>query len=40
MGAAIRNGKGKDMPAFGRKLQAEEIDALVLWINRRFNPRS
>jgi ubiquinol-cytochrome c reductase cytochrome b subunit len=36
----IRNGKGKDMPAFGRKLAAEEIDALVLWINSRFNPRS
>jgi len=40
MRSAIRNGKGKDMPAFGRKLEAEEIDALVLWINRRFNPRA
>jgi ubiquinol-cytochrome c reductase cytochrome b subunit len=40
MRTAIRSGKGKDMPAFGRKLAAEEIDALVLWINRRFNPRS
>ena len=40
MRTGIRNGKGKDMPSFGRKLAAEEIDALVLWINKRFNPRS
>jgi mono/diheme cytochrome c family protein len=36
MRTTIRNGKGKDMPAFGRKLSAEEIDALVALTVERY----
>lgn len=35
---AVRNGKGEDMPAFARKLLAEEIDALLELIKARFRP--
>jgi len=33
---AIRNGKGKQMPAFGKKLTAEEIGAMAGLVRRRF----
>ena len=36
---AIRNGKGEDMPAFGKKMTAEEIDALVVMLGDRFRPK-
>lgn len=36
---AIRNGKGEDMPAFGKKLSAEEIDALIVMLGDRFGPK-
>jgi mono/diheme cytochrome c family protein len=40
MRTTIRNGKGKDMPAFGRKLTAEEIDALVVLTVERYRFQS
>lgn len=36
----IRNGKGEDMPAFAKKLTAEEIDALIVMLGERFRPGS
>lgn len=33
---AIRNGKGKDMPAFGGKLSSEQIDALTDYLETQF----
>jgi ubiquinol-cytochrome c reductase cytochrome b subunit len=36
MRGIIRTGKGKDMPAFGRKLQPEEIDAMVALMVERY----
>ncbi|MGE0452634.1 MAG: cytochrome b N-terminal domain-containing protein [Vicinamibacteria bacterium] len=36
MEETIRNGKGKDMPAFGKKLAADEIGALVSLVRQRF----
>lgn len=33
---AIRNGKGREMPAFGKKLTADEIGALVSLVRQRF----
>jgi mono/diheme cytochrome c family protein len=38
MRAAVRDGVGKDMPAFGRKLGHEQIEALLELIERRFRP--
>lgn len=35
---SIRDGKGKDMPAFGRQLAADEIDALLDYVRQRFAP--
>ncbi len=34
--AAIRDGKGEDMPAFGRKLTAAQIDALIDYLESNF----
>jgi mono/diheme cytochrome c family protein len=36
MEETIRNGKGREMPAFGKKLTAEEIGALASLVRRRF----
>ncbi len=36
MRAAIRDGKGEDMPAFGRKLTAAQIDALIDYLESSF----
>ena len=40
MRAAIRDGKGNDMPAFGRKLTPAQIDALIEYLERSFRPPS
>ncbi len=38
MRAAIRDGKGEDMPAFGRKLTPAQIDALIDYLEAEFRP--
>lgn len=38
MREAVRNGKGEDMPAFAKKLSAEDIDALLALVRTRFQP--
>lgn len=38
MRESIRNGKGEDMPAFGKKLSGEEVDALLAVLRTRFQP--
>jgi ubiquinol-cytochrome c reductase cytochrome b subunit len=38
MKRAIRDGKGKDMPEFGKQLSPEEIDALLVHIRVTFAP--
>lgn len=35
---AVRNGKGEDMPAFGKKLGLEDVDALLQLVRTRFQP--
>ncbi len=42
MRAAIRDGKGEDMPAFGRKLSPEQIDAMIDYLETqsRFETQS
>ncbi len=39
MYAAIRDGKGQDMPAFGRKLTAAQTDALIDYLETSFRPQ-
>lgn len=34
--ASIRDGRGEDMPAFGKRLDAEQIEALVAYLENRF----
>jgi mono/diheme cytochrome c family protein len=38
MRESIRSGKGDDMPAFQKKMSAEEIDALIALVKLRFGP--
>ena len=38
MRQAIRDGKGDDMPAFGRELAEEEIDAMMALLEQKFAP--
>jgi ubiquinol-cytochrome c reductase cytochrome b subunit len=38
MRSAIRDGKGEDMPAFGRKLTPAQIDALLDYLETSFRP--
>jgi len=40
MRESIREGRGEDMPAFGRKLGEDEIAAMIRLIEERFRPRS
>jgi mono/diheme cytochrome c family protein len=35
---SIREGRGDDMPAFGKKLTEEEIDAVLALVEARFRP--
>ena len=37
---SIREGRGDDMPAFGKKLTAEEIEAVLALVQERFRPAS
>lgn len=39
MRAAIRDGKGEDMPAFGDKLEPVAIDALITFLETSFRPQ-
>jgi ubiquinol-cytochrome c reductase cytochrome b subunit len=36
---SIRNGRGADMPAFGKRLDAEQIEALLVYLRNRFQPK-
>jgi len=36
---SIRDGRGEDMPAFGKRLDHEEIEALLGYLNNRFQPK-
>jgi ubiquinol-cytochrome c reductase cytochrome b subunit len=40
MKLSIRDGRGEDMPAFGKKITEEDIDALVARLQERFRPAS
>jgi ubiquinol-cytochrome c reductase cytochrome b subunit len=35
---SVREGRGEDMPAFGKKLTEEEIDAVLALVQQRFRP--
>jgi len=36
---SIRGGRGEDMPAFGKKLDREQIEALAAYLQTRFQPK-
>ncbi len=38
MKESIRDGRGEDMPAFGKKLTEEDIDAILEMVQQRFRP--
>jgi mono/diheme cytochrome c family protein len=35
---SVREGRGEDMPAFGKRLTDEEIDAVLAFVQQRFRP--
>jgi mono/diheme cytochrome c family protein len=37
---SVHEGRGEDMPAFGKKLTDEEIEAVLGLVEERFRPRS
>jgi mono/diheme cytochrome c family protein len=37
---SVREGRGEDMPAFGKKLTDEEIDAVLALVQQRYRPKS